>query len=162
MEIVQLTALNTAFDAALPTVDINDISPIQGGLTKGYEATITGFGYAEVAGNLTLTNAQTIRIPGQPDLVIPAGEKPLSLGFQFSDGSQIALSTLRRSALSSFNGKSSRSFTGVELKAMIGKKLKVVDVNKDASTARNNVRTNAAGEERTVENVGKAYVLTIS
>jgi len=161
MELAQLNALNASFKAALPTVDINTISPIQGGLTKGYKATITGFGYAEVQGNLLLQNDQTIRIPGQADLVIPKGSKPLSLGFQFSDGSQIALSTLRRSALSSIGAKSARSYTGPELEALVGKTITVADVSKDASTERNQ-RREINGVMVDVPNTGKAYVITVA
>lgn len=159
MEIAALNALNVSFKAALPTADINALSPIGGGLTKGFESTIESFGYHLVQGNLKLTNDQKITIAGV-ETVIPAGSAPVSLGFKFADGSQIALSTLRRSALSSIGGKSTRAMSAQDFDALVGKKIKVADVAKDSSTERvNRVTVNGTEVER--PNVGKSYSIAL-
>jgi len=163
MEVTTFAELQAAFKAVRATADLNAIAPISGGLTEGYEGKLVDFNYVETT--LTLPTKKQDGSPAEGQIIrneagevifsVPAGGKALSLSLIFDDKTTVAVSTLRRSAKSSINGKAARTISGADLEAMFGKNLKVVAVAPDASTARA-----IPGSDR--QNVGKAYTITVN
>lgn len=160
MEIaVELAKLNASLLANIATLDINALSPINGGITEGFEGKVVSIGYNETT--LKLTSEQVIKdAAGAVVLTIPVGSNAVSLGLKFEDGSSVALSTLRRSAKSSIGGKSTRAMSAADYAALVNQTIKAVAIAKDASTEtmRNVTRD---GVTTQVPNVGKSYQFAI-
>jgi len=176
MQTSELLALNTGMKASIATIDLNSLIPQSGGLSKGAELKIVDFGYVQTTLPLGV-NGQTIDLGnGTPKTVIAgnteeavkeatvarqAGDdakwnaltKAISLSFSFEDKSTVAISALRRSALTKIDSKNARAYSGADFAGMIGKTLVVNEVSEDASVSRTNNQTGRV-------TMGKAYIIT--
>jgi len=176
MQLSEIATLNANLKAVPANIDLSTLIPQNGGLSKGAELKILDFGYVQTTLPLG-ANGQTINLGnGQAPIVIAGNSedavkeatearqkgdstkwdalsKALSLSFTFEDKSTVAISALRRSALTKVDSKSSRAITGAEMLAMVGKTLVVSDVVEDASVSRTNNQTGRV-------TMGKAYIIT--
>ena len=141
--------MHLKLDSLLPTMP----------LIAGFKSEIISFGY--VQSNFRLIYDQIIYI-GSDRFVIPAGEFKLTLALMFKNRSVLALSTLRRSWLTTINGKCIADFDATEFfHSIVGKTLTIDSLSKDLNTERTRFYRDIKGQELSRTDCDFTYKITI-